>query len=123
MSGELKLFKVDIRYQDPHLSMLLTHGGTSGGVHERSVFVPASSSKEAISTQWDGMLREAEQQSGRNAKLFGKKKAGTISRVEETLIRSPQNPVQQDRWRAEEVVVPGHQILVVKVEDPVPASK
>ena len=113
---DLKLFKVDVRYQDPHLSMLKTRGGTTSGVHEQSVFVSVISSKEAISVQWENMLRWAEQQSSRNSELFAKKKAGTISSAEEALIRSPRNPVQQDRWRAQEVVVPGHKILLIKVD-------
>ncbi len=112
----LKLFKVDIRFHDPHLSMLMTHGGTTGGAHKRSVFVPASSPKEAVSIHWEKMLKVAEQKTARNLELFAKKKAGTISQAEETLIGSPQNPVQLDRWHAEEVVVPGHEVLVIKIE-------
>ncbi len=110
-----KLFQVSIRFLDSGLSMLMTHGGTTGGVHEGNVFVSAKSREEAISTAWDQQIYVGEAQHVRNGELLTKKREGTLEKHEEYLFASPRTPTQRDKWRAVEVVVPGYQILCVPV--------
>ncbi len=119
MEGQ-KLFKVGVRFMDPHLSMLLTHGGTSGGVHESEVFVPADSREQAITTAWEGFLQKAEEQTTRNGELLLKRRQGTLARHEELLISSVRTPVQKDQWRADEVTIKGYKVVCLKLEPEVP---
>jgi hypothetical protein len=110
----LKLFMVEMFYTDPELSMLLTYGGHSGGIHTREAYICAESAEEAISRQWEKEIKAHEEQIARNADILKRKSEGKALEVERLLVRRPSSPVNREKWRVSEILVQGYKISITE---------